>query len=36
MHWSRLREMRPEYDFGEFDFADSRQYLKRYMTENGN
>lgn len=31
----RLREMHPEYDFGEFDFTDSRQYLERYVAESG-
>ncbi len=31
----RLREMHPEYDFGELDFTDAQQYLQRYMAGSG-
>ena len=31
----RLREMHPDYEFEEFDLADSQQYLERHRTENG-
>ncbi len=29
----RVREMHPEYDFGEFDITDSQKYLQRFMVD---
>ena len=32
---ARMRELHPDYSFGEFGITNAQQYLERYMAENG-